>query len=302
MALRSMTGFGQASGLNDDVEIVVQIRSVNHKGLDAKVSLPPALLSLESKVLGVVRERLGRGRVEVRVRTDVPGGAARPLPIFHDDAVRELAQRLRRAATVAGIDEPLRTSDILAFRDCLTIDPRERIGVGIWPVLAELLEQALDANIEERNREGAALTADMLARLESIGGHIEGIAEVWPSLRDGHMERLRERVTDTLEKFDVEAISEERLVQEVILVADRSDISEEITRARAHVGHLQAFIAGHDPDSDGPVGKKLDFYFQELMREANTTGSKSHSEVIAGHVVEIRSEIDRLREQVLNIS
>lgn len=302
MALRSMTGFGQATGRVGDLEIVVQVRSVNHKGLDAKVSLPPALLPLESKFLATVRHHLGRGRVEVRVRTEAPGGAARPLPVFHEEAVRELATRLRAATTAAGIDAEITTGDLLAFRESLTLDPREGIGVQIWPELEALLTTALEANLSERNREGAALTADLTARLRAIGGHIEAIAEVWPGLRDEHMERLRERVGEAIEKFQVQQISEERLVQEVILVADRSDISEEITRARAHVARLLTLIAEHDPASDGPVGKKLDFYFQELMREANTTGSKSHSDVIAGHVVEIRSEIDRLREQVLNVA
>jgi uncharacterized protein (TIGR00255 family) len=302
MALRSMTGFGQAGGLVGDVEIVVQIRSVNHKGLDAKVSLPSALLPLETKVLGVVRERMGRGRVEVKVRTEVPGGAARPLPVFNDDAVRALASRLRAACDVADVQAPLQPSDLLAFREALTVDPRERIGVDVWPVLEGLLVEALTGNLDERDREGAALTADMVARLTTIGERIESIAAVWPSLRDGHMERLRERVTEAVARFGVEEVSEDRLIQEVILVADRSDISEEITRARAHVERLLGLIQGHKPAADGPIGKKLDFYFQELMREANTTGSKSHSEVIAGHVVEIRSEIDRLREQVLNVS
>lgn len=301
MALRSMTGFGQASGVVGDIEIVVQIRSVNHKGLDAKVSVPPSLLPLESAVLATVREQLDRGRVEIRVRAEVPGGASRPLPTFHDAAVLEMARRLRAAAALAGVDG-ITASDLFGFSDSLTIDPRERIGVEIWPVLEELVRAALAGNVAERDREGAALLEDTVARLETVGRHIEAIAAVWPSLRDEHMERLRGRVADAVEKFGVAEISDERLVQEVILVADRSDISEELTRARAHVVRLLELVRTHDPTRDGPVGKKLDFYFQELMREANTTGSKSHSDVIAGHVVEIRSEIDRLREQVLNIS
>jgi uncharacterized protein (TIGR00255 family) len=130
-----------------------------------------------------------------------------------------------------------------------------------------------------------------------------GLIEVeLPSCQKHFLDRLKERVSEVVRQFEIEDISEERLLQEVIIFADRSDIAEEITRARAHISALTALIKENDPKQGEPVGKKLDFYFQELIRETNTMGSKSQSGVIARCVVEMRSEIDRLREQVLNVA
>jgi uncharacterized protein (TIGR00255 family) len=301
MALRSMTGFGRASASLEGVEVVVEVRSVNHRGLDAKVGLPSTLLALESKVLSVVRETMSRGRVDLKVHFTDVHGTVRPLPVFSPSATKAVIERLEALREEAGIEEPIVLSDLLSFREALTKDPRGSLGPAIWPELEGLIRAAIAANVAERDREGGALSADMVSRLEAIGGHFTAIAAVWPTLRDCEVERLRTRVSDAVERFGVGEVSEERIVHEVILAVERSDIAEELTRAAAHVERLLEIIGGHDPVVDGRIGKKLDFYFQELMREANTTGSKSHSELIASHVVDIRSEIERLREQVLNV-
>lgn len=303
MGLRSMTGIGLASGQLGGTTFSVEARSVNHKGLDIKVTLPGSLAALEPVILNVVRERLARGRVQVRVSHEhsTDSGARSVLDI---DAAVALAARLEQVRQRAELPGPVTLEHLLAIPSLVLRNPEESLaGVELWDQgLSALVDEALEALSAERDREGQALADDMTARLETLAGCIERIAAELPVWRQGRMARLRERVVELTDGLGIEEVSQERLAQEIVLLSERVDIAEEITRARAHVAHLLALIPGHDPDVDGPVGKKLDFYFQELIRETNTMGSKSQSEVIAACVVEMRSEIDRLREQVLNIA
>jgi uncharacterized protein (TIGR00255 family) len=301
MALWSMTGYGRAEGEVGGLPVSVEVRSVNHKGLDVKIAAPGSLGPLEAAMLQAVRERLGRGRVDVRVRLG-GGGNGRGVPVVDVEAARALYAQLDGLTRALGMVEAVTLGQLLSVRDVVLRDPDEvSLGEASWPAILAVLGAALELHVAERAREGEALAADMRARLVSILGHVEAIAQELPRCQEGYLERLRERVKEAVARFGLGELPEERLMQEVILFAERSDVTEELVRARTHAEMLLRLIDAHDPAKDGPVGKKLDFYFQELNREANTTGSKSQSVEIAARVVEIRGELDRLREQALNL-
>lgn len=303
MALRSMTGYGRAQGQVQELELIAEVRSVNHKGLDIKLTTPGTLAGAEAAMLRLVRQHLQRGRVQVKISLGAPGAGSAGVPVVDTEAAAELYRRLDGLAQKLGIIEAVSLETLLRARDVVLRDPNEvELSQEAWPQVLDVLEQALRHHVAERDREGSALAEDLRQRLRAIAGHVEAIAALVPQCQEEYLEKLRERVTEAAARFGLGEIPEERLLQEVVLYADRSDISEELTRARTHVTMLLRLIEEHNPAQDGPVGKKLDFYLQELIRETNTTGSKSQSAQIAGHVVEIRSEIDRLREQALNVS
>lgn len=297
-----MTGFGTASGEVLEVRWAVEARSVNHRGLDVKVSLPSAITALEPKILSLVRERLGRGRVHVRISQDGGVGSSR-APVIDQEAALSVHAQLSALRQVAGIEEPVSLQHLLMVTGLVVRDVEVAVDLkAAWGPLKVLINRALDELQAERDREGGALAVDLLARLERLGGHAAQIAAELPKWRKARLERMRARVVEVIAKAEADAVPEERLAQEIVLIAERADIAEELTRTEAHLSALRGLISGHDPSADEPVGKKLDFYFQELIRETNTMGSKSQSEVIATCVVEMRSEIERLREQVLNVS
>ncbi len=304
MALRSMTGFGSVSGQVCGVDVAVEARSVNHRGLDQKIALPASLAALETRLMGIVRDRVDRGRVNVKVAfgTSASGGAG-PRAVFDLEAARTLGVQLEALRKALGLESPVTLAHIVALPGAVLREPDTSMDAErCLPELEVLVERAVSAMLEECDREGEVLGADMRARLGSMGAAVDRIEAELPRIKEASLARLRERVGDMVAQFELAQIPEERLAQEVVLIAERSDIAEELTRARAHLSVLGQIIEGHRPAVDGPVGKKLDFYFQELIRETNTMGSKSQSEVIAGCVIEMRTEIDRLREQGLNIS
>ncbi|MEL6178375.1 MAG: DUF1732 domain-containing protein, partial [Myxococcota bacterium] len=199
------------------------------------------------------------------------------------------------------IVEPLRLDHILSLPNVFQTPDQVADPEELWPVILERCKEALGALAAEREREGAVLAQDFQKRLTLLLKHIDENEAAVPRSKEHFYDRLKERLAEALARYELNDIPEERLLQELILHSERCDITEEIIRARAHVQVLQRLLAHHDPSEDGSVGKKIDFYLQELIRETNTMGSKSQSADIASNVVEMRSEIDRMREQVLNI-
>lgn len=300
MALRSMTGYGRAQGEGAGLVFSVEVRSVNHRGLDVKVNTPHWLSAVEARVLGAIRSHVRRGRVALRVDVEPSERADSAGPIDVEQAKRYKAH-LEALREALGLDDPVRLDHILANSELFRQPDRWVDPEVAWEVLEPCVGEALTRLNAARDREGEALAADFDARLERI--------ERWVTSNEGavgetvqhYRERLKARLDEALEAMQVPELAQERLLQEVVIFADRCDITEELTRSKAHVVALRRLIASHAPATDGAIGKKLDFYLQELIRETNTTGSKSQSATIAANVIDIRSEIDRMREQVLNV-
>ncbi len=295
MTIRSMTGFGSSSLSHGEWLFKVEARSVNHRALDARVWAPREWGWVEPLVRTLVTDRFHRGRIEVRVDVEQTAGEG-TQSLVDRSLFLAAAAELDGLANAAGLEGEVRVADVLAVVG--RADPRTVPDDVDEDSVREVVATALDALQSARRDEGSRLDAtfrDLLSEIESAVAEIETIA---PTVVQEYEARLLERVRSALERFGVGDVDERVVVQEVAMYADRSDVSEEIQRARSHVAELRKIL---DSDTDEPVGKKIDFYLQELMRESNTTGSKSASAEITGHVVRMKSAVEKLREQAANV-
>lgn len=293
--MKSMTGFGRAERHVDGVDVTAEARSYNNRFLDVSVSVPQELNPVESALRALVAGRMSRGRVELQVR--MTGAAAQPR--VSTEGARAAADLLRAIARAAGAPEEITARDIL--------DADRRLGLGVVAagsdgsgpepeVRAGVLEAAqgcLERLDAEREREGAELAADLSACLDRVEQETEalcGLAAEW-------QERLERDVRARMERLLSADDVADRVVPAVALLLARSDVNEELSRLRAHLSGMRAGMAG----AEGPHGKKLEFYCQELLRETNTIGAKASSAEVDGHVLTVKENVERMREQVRNV-
>jgi uncharacterized protein (TIGR00255 family) len=286
-----MTGFGSGRGSSGAEELDVEIRSVNHKFAEVKARLPRELSPLEVEVVKTVKERLARGGVDVSVRRAAGAGTLAPRV---DAALAEsYARAFREVQARLGITGPLVLSDVLAAEGVVRLEERQVDLDAGREALRQGLTAALDALVAMRAREGEALARDLAARLDTVEALVARVASLVPQSVEHHRLRLQERIEELTRGM---ALDPARLTQEVALFADRTDVAEEMTRLTSHVGQVRSLLGSAEP-----AGRKLDFLVQEMHREANTIGSKSQSAEIAGVVVALKAEIERMREQVQNV-
>lgn len=293
--IRSMTGYGSASETLGHVTLTVEARSVNSRGLKLVVRGPPGSEAWEPELRELVGERVRRGRVDlaIDVRGERGGGPGRELD---DDRVRDLLaglDRLRREFGVAG--EP----DLRLLAQLGGLFREEAMGSRATDLPADAVREvtgrALAALVVMREREGERLERDLRERVAAIRDGLARVRDLAPE----RLERERDRLAAAVRELAGGAgLDEERLAREIALIADKWDINEELVRARAHLDALAEYLAA---PADEPVGKRLGFLVQELQREANTIGAKANDTRISRHVVEIKNEIEKLREQVENV-
>ena len=289
--IRSMTGFGAGRGAAGGEELDVEVRSVNHKFAEVKVRLPRELAALELDATRAVKERLARGGIEISIRRSGPAGGLAPrvdvaLAESYARAFGEIRARLALPGAVT-------LADVLAADGVVRLEERTVDVAAAREALRRALDAALDALLEMRAREGEALARDLGARLAAVEGLVTRVTTLVPEALEHHRARLAERVQ---ELADGVAVDPARLAQEIALLADRTDVTEEVTRLHSHVAQVRALLAGAEP-----AGRKLDFLVQEMHREVNTIGSKSQSAEIAAIVVTLKAEVERMREQVQNV-
>jgi len=286
-----MTGFGAGRASVGGEELDVEARSVNHKFCEVKARLPRELSSLEVEIVRAVKDRLARGGVEVSVRR---GGAAASFAPRVDAALAEsYARAFAEIQARLGLPGHVMLADVIAADGVVRLEEREVDQDSAREALRRALGPALDALVAMRGREGEALARDLAGRLDGVDAAVSRIAELVPRTVEHHRSRLTERVAELARGVPVDPA---RLAQEVALFADRTDVTEEVTRLRSHVAQARALLTVAEP-----AGRKLDFLVQEMHREANTIGSKSQSADIAGLVVTLKAEIERMREQVQNV-
>jgi uncharacterized protein (TIGR00255 family) len=289
--IRSMTGFGAGRGASGVEQVDVEIRAVNAKFCEVKVRVPRELLALETEAVRQVKERLARGGIEVSVRRSAARGAMTPrvdqaLAAEYAGAFAALREALRLPGEV-GI------ADILSAEGVVTLEERGADLAAAGAALAAALAQALDSLVAMREREGAALARDLTGRLGGLEEMIRRVEVLAPQTVEQVRQRLVERVAELARGYEPDPV---RLATEVALLADRLDVSEEITRLRSHFAQLRALVTGGEP-----AGRKMDFLVQEMNREVNTIGSKSQNAEVATLVVSLKAEIERMREQVQNV-
>jgi uncharacterized protein (TIGR00255 family) len=291
-----MTGFGRASFSVQDVRFDVEVRSVNHRFLDARVRLPKPLAALESDVRGVIQRRFDRGKVDLTAV--MPTGESKATRLEFDLAAAQ--QYLRVAAALRdseGVPGMLDVAALLALPGVMRFVEPDLPAEDLRAGLLAAVEAALEGLDAMRASEGAALERDLLARLARIAGITADLDSRSGEIQEAVKERLRKR-TQQLER-ETGLLDPARLHQEIVIAADRLDVSEEIVRLRSHIAQFREIVAGAGPGS--PVGRRLDFLLQEFGREANTIGSKGSDAPIAHQIVELKTEVERVREQVQNV-
>ena len=294
--IRSMTGFGRSGFDVRDVRFEVEVRSVNHRFLDARIRLPKPLAPHESDVRAAIQRRFDRGKVDLTVAS--PGGEAKVTQLEVDLAAAQ--QYLRAAAALRegeGLTGELSVAGLLALPGVARFVELELPASELREGLLASVESSLEALDGMRAAEGAALERDLLARLERVVGLTEFLAQRSGLVQQAVRERLRKRAQQLEQEAGL--IDPARLHQEIVIAADRLDVNEELVRLRSHVDQFRAILAEAGPGS--PVGRRLDFLLQEFGREANTIGSKGADAPIAHQIVELKTEIERMREQVQNV-
>lgn len=292
MRPRSMTGFGRGEASGDGRTWVAEIRTVNHRFLDQRVILPRSFTVFEEPVKKRVAAILDRGRVDIAF-SQQGLSTVEPQLVVNESVARQYHRSLQRLITDYGLDGTVTLRDMLTLRDVISLEEQRPDMDAEWLLISTALDAALrDCDIM-REKEGQALKQDLLGRLTKFESVVRQIDSQIPELQQQRQADLKLRVSKLLEGLDLDPI---RLAQETAIMADKSDVTEEITRLDSHMEQFRTFLASVEP-----VGRRLDFLLQEFLREVNTLSSKIASARIAHLGVEMKNEIEKLREQVQNI-
>lgn len=291
MTIKSMTGFGAASARSEDARITVELSSVNRKQLDVVLRLPPQIAALESRVQKIIQEQISRGRISGNIQLESANGGA--LTQIDEKRAAETVGRLRRAAKKLNLTDDLSASVLLQIPGLLKIQSTEQNPEEILQTLDKALIAALKKLNAMRVREGKALETDFLARLKLLEQMLAVIKSRAPEITSGY----RKKLFGGLESAGLKNLAtDERVIKEIALFAERSDISEEITRLASHIQQFKKILRGGEP-----AGRPLDFLAQEFFREINTIGSKANDLKITEQVVAFKTELERIREQIQNV-
>jgi uncharacterized protein (TIGR00255 family) len=294
--IKSMTGFASLTRDDERGAIGVTVRSVNHRFLDLQLRLPPAIADLEPRIRALVQKQLARGRVEISVSLQLRQNAAPQIELNEDfaQALSGAMAEARRRGVIAG---ELTPGDLLRLPQALTIREKMPESGGVSAMLGTAVDDAVETAIGEleqmRVREGVHLRTDLDTRKSLLSGLIARISTAANTGREELEARLLERARELAAALPIDQAA---LAQEVVRVAQRSDISEEVTRFHGHLAHWDALS-----DSAEPCGRKLDFLLQEMNREVNTIGSKADGLQISEVVIQAKAELERMREQVQNV-
>lgn len=291
MAL-SMTGFGRGKAEDDSREIHVELKTINHRYLDINLRMPRSMSALEDEARKRIQQSVSRGRVEVYVgyknkaQDQITVTVNEPVANAYIKAFRTLADQF-------DIEDKPGLSVLSGISDIFTVTEQEEDEDALRELLFSALDQALQVLKQMREKEGSFLMEDVSERSIAINRMVDKVEERSPLVVEDYRKKLEQRLKDLLKSTDLD---EARFSTEVAYFADRSNITEEIIRLRSHIGQMQ-----HTLKAGGAVGRKLDFIVQEMNREANTIGSKSSDIAITNQVVEIKSEIEKIREQIQNL-
>lgn len=289
---RSMTGFGRRQSPWQDGAVTVEVRSVNHRFLEVACRLPRSLAHLEDQFKKIAQQVCTRGRVDLTVT--IQGGRGRTQTVMVDQTLaKQYHQKLRRLKKSLKLSGSLDVALIAGLREVVSLSDQPAEDPKLAKLVQKLATQAFDDLGAMREREGQALASDMRGRLRTIRAHREAVAIRSPKLVREAFDRMKDRVGKLI---GGEALDMARLHQELAIFADRGDITEEIVRLDSHMLQFEQTL-----NRSESVGKTLDFLLQEMGREVNTMGSKANDAEIAGLVVQMKTELERIREQVQNV-
>jgi uncharacterized protein (TIGR00255 family) len=291
--IRSMTGFGAGRAQAGSETVAAELRSVNGKFCDVRTHLPRDLAGLEQVVARIVKSRVARGVVDVTVHRESEGAVRGATPAVDLPLAAAYAKAFRELQAELGLAGEVTVHDLIGLDGVVTLADRAPDLGPLAEAVERALSAALDALEEMRRREGEALARDLAARLTALEKGAAAIRAAAPESVQAYRERLVARVAELSRGVPVDPA---RLAQEVAFFADRVDVAEELTRLASHLSQMRALLG-----SDAPAGRRLEFLVQEVNREVNTVGSKSQHAGISAQVVELKAELERIREQVANV-
>lgn len=293
MPIHSMTGYGRGEASSRGLKVIVELKSVNHKQFDCRIDLPPALEELESEIREQIHERIARGHVACRIHLDFSPGVRNQSARVDEPLAKAYLARLRQIARRLNLKDDLSSASLLHLPHVVRFESPASHFRACRPLIRLSLARALNAHHAMREREGRALGRDVGSRLGKLQALRVRIERRAPDVARAYRQALQKRIREA--GLDVNA-ADPRLLKEVAVFADRSDITEEITRLRSHGRQCGTVLM-----AGAVAGRILDFLVQELFREINTIGSKANDRLIAEDVIRFKAELERIREQVQNI-
>ena len=292
--IKSMTGFGRCEAEINGREITVEVKSVNHRYFEFSCRTPRGYGFLDDKLKSYVNSRVSRGKIDMFVTIGANDEAPSEVTVNHQ-LVSGYINAMKEISDTYGVENDVTVVSLSRFPDVFTVHKPAEEEEQITNDVLSVAKTALDSFIAMREAEGEKMKTDILSRANTILSIVGEIEERSPQTVAEYEERLLERIKQTLEDYEVE-IDEQRVLTEVAVFSDKVAVAEETVRLRSHFEQLNKFL-----EYDEPVGRKIDFIIQEMNREANTIGSKVQDAVLAHKVVDIKSEIEKIREQVQNI-
>lgn len=290
--IKSMTGYGSAKGQTGGLEITVELKSVNNRYLDTSVRLPRSFLFAEDAVKSAVQAHISRGKVDVFVSIDTSLADDMTVKV-NEPLLKGYIEAIRHISEEYSLANDLTALSVSRFPDVLSVEKKDLDAEAISAALCEVTERALCDFDAMRLREGEKLRDDVLSRLETIDALVSMVERESPKTVAEYRSRLEQKMAEVL---GTAGIDESRILAEAALFADHIAVDEETVRLRSHMAQLRTMINGNSP-----TGRKIDFLIQEFNREANTIGSKCQNSDIAHVVVDLKSEIEKIREQIQNI-
>ncbi|OPY86700.1 MAG: hypothetical protein A4E71_01393 [Smithella sp. PtaU1.Bin162] len=290
--IKSMTGFGRVETAGQGRKIVVEAKSVNHRFLEISLRMPPSLFSMELELKKKISEKIKRGRIEIFIRMEADNTGT-PEMLLNMEAARNYFAVLRRLKDEFGFTDEISLKTLVGFRDIFSQPAEVEVSPEIIKQIEKALEEALNMLVHMRQEEGIAIYKDMEQRLDVIRTILEKVKVRAPQVVLEYQKRLAERIKELTAGC---MIDDARLAQETAIMAEKSDITEEIVRMHSHISQFVELLQSKEAE-----GKKIDFLLQEMNREINTTGSKNSDAEIARLVIEAKSELSKLREQAQNI-
>ena len=290
--IKSMTGYGSAKGTVEGLEITVELKSVNNRYLDTSVRLPRSFLFAEEAIKAAVQSHISRGKVDVFVSVDTSAAGDMTVKV-NEPLLKGYIEAIRHISQEYSLENDMTAMGVSRFPDVLTVEKKDLDAEAISAGISAIADEALRDFDAMRQREGAKLRDDVLSRLETIDRLVSTVERDAPKTVAEYRKRLEQKMQEVLGST---GIDENRILAEAAIFADHIAVDEETVRLRSHMSQLSTMING-----SSPTGRKIDFLIQEFNREANTIGSKCQNSEIAHVVVDLKSEIEKIREQIQNI-
>ena len=289
--LKSMTGFGRAEKVVDGYTVKASLKSVNHRYMDANIRLPKYYTFVEDKVRQAAAKYISRGKVEIFISVERPEGSDKTVAVDMG-AAKNYINALKSLKKL-GLKNDVKISTLTQYHDIFKIETTQDDEEFIAGIIMDTFSLAAEDFVNTRINEGKNMEADILSHLDNLADYLAKVEERYPQIVKEYRERLYKKISEVLEDKNVD---ESRIVTEAAIFAEKTDIGEETVRLRSHINEFKKAI-----DTKDPIGKKLDFMIQEMNRETNTMGSKANDVEITKIIVEMKSEIEKIREQIQNI-